>query len=142
MPPHLVRNNAQLLSGISPSGFTRVHCVSRPHTLERVSQSTSKEIAARCMVHPSAIPWVYWVIFGWYEPLLTVLGCVGTILYPKEVRRTVTFQMDLNNTNHELGSRPTSTMAFGNTAIRQSTLPRDTRHPRTARTNCRAIGHD
>ncbi|CAL1700798.1 unnamed protein product [Somion occarium] len=32
----------------------------------------------------SAIPGFYWVVFGWYEPLLTLLGFIGAILYPKE----------------------------------------------------------
>ncbi|KAI0796716.1 hypothetical protein C8Q75DRAFT_729587 [Abortiporus biennis] len=32
----------------------------------------------------SAIPPFYWLIFGWYEPLLTVGGFLGAMLYPKE----------------------------------------------------------
>ncbi|TCD68199.1 hypothetical protein EIP91_011371 [Steccherinum ochraceum] len=36
------------------------------------------------MVYQSAIPSLYLFIFGWYEPLLTLLGCTGAILWPKE----------------------------------------------------------
>lgn len=32
----------------------------------------------------SAVPLFYWLVFGWYEPMLTLGGCVGAMLYPKE----------------------------------------------------------
>ena len=38
------------------------------------------------MAPNSAIPMFYWLMFGWYEPLLALGGCVGALLYPKEVR--------------------------------------------------------
>ncbi|KAI0773460.1 hypothetical protein BC629DRAFT_1595221 [Irpex lacteus] len=37
------------------------------------------------MSPPSALPVFYWLIFGWYEPLLTVGGALAAFLYPKEV---------------------------------------------------------
>ncbi|KAH8105895.1 hypothetical protein BXZ70DRAFT_904004 [Cristinia sonorae] len=37
------------------------------------------------MTQHSAIPWTYWIVFGWYEPLLTLLGCAAVMLYPKEI---------------------------------------------------------
>jgi len=37
------------------------------------------------MPRTSAIPLPYWLIFGWFEPLLTIGGCVGAFLQPKEV---------------------------------------------------------
>ena len=41
--------------------------------------------------HPTtALPIFYYVVFGLYEPLLTSLGFVGALLYPKMVSdRTV-----------------------------------------------------
>ncbi|KAI0347238.1 hypothetical protein BDW22DRAFT_1351629 [Trametopsis cervina] len=32
----------------------------------------------------SALPLFYWLVFGCYEPLLTLGGAVGALLYPKE----------------------------------------------------------
>jgi hypothetical protein len=37
------------------------------------------------MPHDSALPLFYWLVFGCYEPLLTIGGAVGALLYPKEV---------------------------------------------------------
>ncbi|KAI0091989.1 hypothetical protein BDY19DRAFT_927816 [Irpex rosettiformis] len=39
------------------------------------------------MTQTSAIPLFYWLVFGWYEPLLTVGGAVGAFLYPQQVYR-------------------------------------------------------
>ncbi|KAI0081727.1 hypothetical protein K474DRAFT_1635003 [Panus rudis PR-1116 ss-1] len=36
------------------------------------------------MPQPSAIPYAYWLVFGCYEPMLTMLGFIGTMLYPKQ----------------------------------------------------------
>ncbi|KAH8105303.1 hypothetical protein BXZ70DRAFT_998421 [Cristinia sonorae] len=37
------------------------------------------------MPHTSAIPLSYWLIFGWFEPLLTIGGCIGGFLQPQEL---------------------------------------------------------
>ena len=34
----------------------------------------------------ATLPLFYWVMFGWYEPLLALGGCIGALSYPKEVR--------------------------------------------------------
>jgi len=33
----------------------------------------------------SAIPAFYYIVFGWYEPILAILGFVGAMMYPKSV---------------------------------------------------------
>ncbi|KAH9951637.1 hypothetical protein B0H21DRAFT_716847 [Amylocystis lapponica] len=32
----------------------------------------------------SAIPGFYWLVFGWYEPLLTICGFFGAVIDPKQ----------------------------------------------------------
>lgn len=34
----------------------------------------------------TALPTFYWLVFGCYEPLLSVGGSIGALLYPEQVR--------------------------------------------------------
>jgi len=37
------------------------------------------------MPHTSALPGFYWLVFGWYEPLLCSLSFIGALVNPKQI---------------------------------------------------------
>lgn len=79
--------------------------------------TTHTTITAR-MRHNSALPVFYWLVFGWYEPLLASGGALGALLYPEQVSQVPLF-CNRGLVNGTAGVHPTSTVA----ARRNSSRP-------------------
>lgn len=62
----------------------------------------------------SAIPDFYWVVFGWYEPFLAFAGCLGALLFPKQVRSKKTVRDGTGSLIKNADICATGSVASGN----------------------------
>ena len=65
----------------------------------------------------SAIPPFYYVLFGIYEPILTVSGFLGALLDPKKVRLVICMQSEIIPLIYSADARQPSTVADWPTAF-------------------------